>query len=394
MKLSKRAQKLGCSPIRSPLKPKDASVKVHRLNIGQPDIHSPKEFIDALHTFSHPVVAYDSAHGNAELLSAWTNTINTQYKTSLTPENMVITSGSSEALTFAFNICCDAGDNILVFAPTYANYTGFATMTGINLTTIQCLFDSGFHIPVDVHEIEKNITKKTRAILICNPNNPTGAVFTKAELHTMLELCEKHDLFLIVDEVYREFVYDTQPISILQIAPLHERVVVVDSISKRYSLCGARIGCIISHNESIIAAATNFAGTRVSAPIVEQTAAAHMLNTISDVYLTETVREYTERRATLISNLTTIPGVEVCPPEGGFYVFAKLPIKDSADFCKFMLGEFSYNNATVAIAPAHGFFIAKPESKSYVRIAFVVSVPQLLDATEILRHALEAYKSR
>jgi aspartate aminotransferase len=364
------------------------------LNIGQPDIHSPKEFIDALHAFSNPVVAYDSAQGNADLISAWVRTINTQYKTALAPENMVITSGSSEALTFAFNICCDAGDNILVFAPTYANYTGFATMTGINLNVIQCSFDSGFHAPVNKHEIEKCITKKTRAILICNPNNPTGTVFTEAEIRTLLDICEQHDLFLIVDEVYREFVYDTKPTSALEIAPHSDRVVVVDSISKRYSLCGARIGCIISHNENFIAAATNFAGTRVSAPIVEQIAAAHMLNTIPDNYLTETVREYAERRATLISNLSTIPDVEVCVPEGGFYVFAKLPVKDSADFCKFMLGEFSHNGNTVALAPALGFFISKPQSKSYVRIAFVVSVQDLISATDVLRHALEAYQNR
>lgn len=392
MKLSKRAQKLGCSPIRSPLKPKDASVHVHRLNIGQPDIHSPREFLDALRTFSNPVVAYDSAQGNTDLISAWVNTINNQYRTTLTPQNMVITSGSSEALTFAFNICCDGGDNILVFAPTYANYTGFATMTGINLNVIQCSFDSGFHVPVNMHEIEHHITKKTRAILICNPNNPTGTVFTEAEIRTLLELCERYDLFLIVDEVYREFVYETQPVSVLEIAPQHERVVVVDSISKRYSLCGARIGCIISHNEGFIAAATNFAGTRVSAPVIEQIAAAHMLNTIPNDYLTETVREYTERRAVLVSNLNSIPGVEVCIPEGGFYVFAKLPVKDSADFCKFMLNEFSHNNATVAIAPAHGFFISKPESKSYVRIAFVLSCDDLQQATKIIEKALEAYR--
>lgn len=394
MKLSLRAKHIGSSPIRSPVTPTDPRVYVHRLNIGQPDIHSPQEFLDAVRSFSSSVVAYDAAIGNTSLIAEWVSTLNKQYNLSLTPSEMVITSGSSEALTFLFSICCDANDQIVVFSPTYANYSGFAAIAGVKLVSIPCKLDDNFHIPSDDAEIEKRITKKTKAMLICNPNNPSGTVFTDEELTRLVAICEKHDLILIVDEVYREFVYDNRtPRCIFELTDDSPRVVVVDSVSKRYSLCGARLGCVITHNTEIRTAVANFASTRVSAPIIEQIATAHMLRTIPDAYLTNTVKEYTARRETLIKLLRRIPNVEVCDAEGGFYVLAKLPVADSDEFCRFMVRDFAHNNETLAIAPAHGFFINNTHVTNYVRIAFVVSVPDLHKAAEILRRALDAYSA-
>ena len=390
--LSKRAQSMSVSPIRNLVPPKNKNVHVHKLNIGQPDIESPKEFLQGVRQFSSYVIAYDSAKGNKNLLQEWTKKFNQNYALDLTENEMLITSGSSEALTFAFNICCDVDDEILVFAPTYANYTGFAIMSGVRLIPIPCRFDTNFHIPIHTQEIEQHITSKTKAILICDPNNPTGTTFTEAELLNLLSICTSHNMFLIVDEVYREFVYDgIKPKSILQLAPKHESVVVVDSISKRYSLCGARIGCLVAHNQAFMQAATNFASTRVSAPTIEQEAAAYMLKHISASYLQNAIDEYEQRRNVLVSLLQNIPGVKVRAPEGGFYVLAELPVADSKAFAHFMEYEFSLNNETVSIAPANGFFIGSTVPTSYVRIAFVLSIPHLRQSVKILEEALKSY---
>ena len=356
--LSKRAQSMSVSPIRNLVPPKNENVHVHKLNIGQPDIESPKEFLQGVKYFSSYVIAYDSAKGNKNLLREWTKNFNQTYALDLTENEMLITSGSSEALTFAFNICCDVDDEILVFAPTYANYTGFATMSGVRLIPVPCRFDTNFHIPLNIQEIEQHITHKTKAILICNPNNPTGTVFTDEELLNLLSICTTHNIYLLVDEVYREFVYDGKtPKSILQLAPKHENVVVLDSISKKYSLCGARIGCLITHNQAFMQAATNFASTRVSAPTIEQEAAAYMLKHTQASYLQGAIKEYEQRRNVLVSLLQNIPGVKVQAPEGGFYVLAELPVTDSKAFAHFMEYEFSLDDETVSIAPANGFFI-------------------------------------
>lgn len=392
MKLSNRALQTPNSPIRSPVVPNDSSVRVIKLNIGQPDIASPPEFFAGIEKCTKSVLAYDDAAGNRNLINAWVTTLNKQYNLSLTKNDMLITSGSSEALTFLFSICCDANDEILVFNPTYANYVGFASIAGIKLTSIACSHDERFHMPVDIGDVEKHITQKTKAILICNPNNPSGTVFTDDELKSLVTLCEKHDILLIVDEVYREFVYDDRtPRCVLQIAPKSEHVVVVDSLSKRYSLCGARLGCLITHNNDVMTAAINFASTRVSAPTIEQEAAATMMNTISETYLSDVVAEYTRRRKTLIASLEMIHGVEIVVPEGGFYVLAKLPVEDTQKFTRFVVQDFSMNGETVAIAPAHGFFINDETTKQWVRIAFVVCEDELKRAIEILHYALVVY---
>lgn len=388
MRLSERAQQMQVSPIRNLVRPQNPHTHVYALNIGQPDLPSPPEFLTALKSFDSTTVAYDGAQGNTELITHWTHTLNRAYNINCTHEHMVITQGSSEALAFALNICCDAGDEVLVFTPTYANYTGFATMAGVTLRAVECEFESNFHLPESFQ-----VTDKTRAILLCSPNNPTGTVYSDSELQAILAVCEQHDLFLIVDEVYREFVYDgKQPRTIFQIAPQNQRIIVVDSLSKRYSLCGARIGCLLSWNSDVIAAATNFASTRVSAPTVEQVAAASMLKTLSTDYLTHAVETYRQRRDVLIAELSKIDGVEVQPPEGGFYVFAKLPVDDSRAFAQFMLQNFELNGATVFVSPANGFRIQSTDTPtSFVRIAFVLNTHDLVAAAHIVKCALTAY---
>ena len=392
MKLSNRATRTAASPLRSLENPKDKSVHVHRLNIGQPDIHTPQEFYDGLDYYSDKVVAYDAAVGNKTLISEWTKLINTQYNTNITHDEMLITSGSSEALTFVLSICCDVNDEVLVFSPSYANYSGFAAIAGVTLVPVECSLDDGFHAPKNTDDITQHITQNTRAILLCNPNNPTGTAFRQDEVQAILNICEKHDLFLIVDEVYREFVYENVPYSVLQIAPKHERVIVIDSVSKRYSLCGARVGCLITSNTDVMKAALNFASTRVSAPTIEMSATAHMLKKLSPDYLTRTVQEYKERRDVLVAGLQSIPNVEFRVPEGGFYALVKLPVEDARDFAQFMLRDFSMNNETLCISPASGFFLtAQNTPQNYVRIAFVVSQGDIQKSIEILKNALIVY---
>lgn len=393
--ISNRAQKTPASPIRSLVTyANDAEkrgVKVLKLNIGQPDIHSPDEFLDGVRRFDDKVVAYDATNGNAKLLTEWCSLLNKNYAIDVSPTNMIITAGSSEALTFAFSICCDVNDEILVFEPSYANYTGFAAIAGVNLVPVQCSFEGGFHLPPK-SEIEKHITKKTKVVLVCNPNNPTGTVLTTDELTMLIDVCDTHNLFLMVDEVYREFVYgERQPQCIFQVAPKHEKLIVIDSISKRYSLCGARIGCLVSFNSEVLKSASSLASTRVSAPTIEQEATAHMLRYLSHRYLIDVVGEYRNRRDAIIAELRAIPGVRVNDAEGGFYVLAQLPVADAEDFCKFLLRDFSHNNETVFLAPASGFYITPHSGVQSVRIAFVLSCAECRRAIDIVRRALEVY---
>jgi aspartate aminotransferase len=391
MRLSNRAKNTTVSPLRSISVP--SSVSVYHLNIGQPDIESPKEFLDALKNFDSKVVAYDAARGNPELLKEWTNKLNTDYSLQLKEQDVLITSGSSEALTFLFGICCDSGDQILVPQPCYANYTGFASIMDVTLVSVDCPYTNGFHLP-SIESVESKITDKTKAILICNPNNPTGTVFTRDEVSALIRVCEKHDILLIVDEVYREFVYDSaQPFCAFQLAPNSKHIVVVDSLSKRYSLCGARVGCLITQNEGLMQAAASFASTRVSSPSIEQQVAAVMMSTLPDSYLSDVVCEYQRRRDVVAKGLSQIHGAEYVVPEGGFYFLAKLPVDDATKFVSFALQQFSSNNETVFVAPANGFFIDSDDSCSYVRIAFVLSCDKLERAMELLKSSVEAYKS-
>lgn len=394
-KISQRAQKTPPSPIRSLSRfasdAENRGVYVHKLNIGQPDVESPTEFLSALRAFDEKVISYDATNGNPTLLTEWCRVLNDAYNINVSSKNMIITTGSSEALTFAFSVCCDVGDEILVFEPTYANYAGFAALSGVSLVTAPCAFSTGYHLP-DRRDILQKISSKTKAILVCNPNNPTGTVLTTDELTMLVNICEERDLFLIVDEVYREFVYTNDgAMSVFQIAPKHEKIIVVDSVSKRYSLCGARVGCLVSFNDVVMNAASVLASTRVAAPTIEQVATAHMLRNTPQQYLINAINEYRQRRDVIVSELMNIKGVHVNEAEGGFYVLAELPVSDATAFCTFLLRDFSHNNETVFLAPATNFYITPESGKNAVRIAFVTSVEESKRAIDIIRRALEVY---
>lgn len=367
---------------------------MYRLNIGQPDLRSPKEFLEGVTSFNKDVVAYEGSQGSRDLLSTWVSCINRDYNIGLTSEQMLITMGASEALIFAFMVACDPGDEILIFDPTYANYIGFSAISGVRLVSLPCALEQKFALPTR-EDIERYISPYTRAVLLCNPNNPTGTVCSDDELRMLIDLCRERDLFLIVDETYREFVYDgVKPRSVFEIAPKDPRIIVVDSLSKRFSLCGARIGCMITWHPEVMRAAFHIAQARLSAPTVEQEAAAHMLNTISGEYLQDALREYQSRRDAAVSALSRIPGVTTHAPKGGFYLLAKLPVRDAEDFAMFMLNEFSSDGKTTFVAPAAGFYMLREAGRSTIRIAFVLNREDTEVAIALLGEGLWQYQAR
>jgi aspartate aminotransferase len=396
--LSQRALKTPASPIRRLAGLAHAAeqrgVKVYRLNIGQPDLPSPPEFVKAVAQCCEPVVAYEASQGSQSLLQSWCSHLNRDYSIGVTEHQMLITMGASEALIFAFMTCCDPGDEILIFDPTYANYIGFAAISGVRLVPLPCPLENNFPLPTK-EEIERFISPYTRAILICNPNNPTGAVCSDEELQRLLEVCRERDLFLIADETYREFVYDgCKPRSIFELAPQDPRVVMVDSLSKRYSLCGARIGCLVTWNKEVRQAAFHIAQARLAAPTIEQHAAALMLDHISPRYLQDARFEYEARRNVAVRSVSMIPGVVVQAPRGGFYLLAKLPIDDADAFAAFMLTDFSLKGETVFVAPASGFYMHREAGRSAIRIAFVLEQADTERAIRVLAEGVRAYVAR
>jgi aspartate aminotransferase len=398
IKLSDRARTTPPSPIRKLAhlanKAKKSGIHVYHLNIGQPDIESPKEFFDGLNLFKQPVIAYEQSQGNEGLCTAWSNYINKTLRIKTTPEQFLITMGASEALVFLFNTCCDPGDEIIIFDPTYANYLGFASIAGVNLVPVLSNMDNNFAIP-ERSEIEKKITKRTRAILVCSPNNPTGTVCRREELQLLFDLCEEHNLFLISDETYREFVYDDlTPLSILHLVPDSKRVIVIDSLSKRFSLCGARIGCLLTCNEEIIAATLKIAQARLAAPTIEQFASAYMLDHIQEDYLARVRAEFQSRRDALYNALKEIPDIVIHKPEGAFYTVAQLPVSNAEDFASFLLSQFSYKMSTTFVAPAAGFYMQNSQGIQKARFAYVLNKGDIERAIEALAAGLEQYKQK
>ncbi len=397
LKLSHRAEKTPASPIRKlaglAQKAADSGTHVYRLNIGQPDLLSPHEFLDGISQAVKPIVAYEASQGSQQLLSAWSGYLNRGFNLGITPEQILITMGASEALIFAFMVCCDPGDEILIFDPTYANYIGFAAISGVRLVPLPCPPDSGAAVPTR-EEIARYISPYTRAVLVCNPNNPTGSVCTDAQLKMLLELCHQEDLFLIVDETYREFVFDgLKPRCIFELSPGDQHVIVVDSISKRFSLCGARIGCMLTWNKELMQAAFHIAQARLAAPTIEQDAAAHMLRTVGDAYLTQAHGEYNRRRNAAVAALDALPGVKAFIPKGGFYLLAQLPVDDAEHFASFMLTDFKYNGATTFVAPAAGFYMHREMGRKTIRIAFVLNEDDTRKAISVLGAGLVAYNA-
>lgn len=396
-KISARALLTPPSPIRKlsglANRAKIAGTHIYHLNIGQPDLLSPPEFFEGLKTFKDKVLAYEDSRGLTRLREAWSAYTNKTSPLSTSPDDFIITTGASEALIFAFNVCCDADDEILVFDPSYANYISFAAIAGVALIPVRCSLDDDFALPARL-AIESRISHRTKAILFCNPNNPTGSHYAAKDLQLLIEICNERNIFLIVDETYREFVFDgRKPISVLELAPENPRVIVVDSLSKRFSLCGARIGCIITRNASFMQAALAVAQARLSCSTIEQVAAAYMLERISPDYVEKMRLEYEGRRNALLESLKQISGVKVASPQGAFYAMAQLPVDDAELFSSFLLTDFSFGGASTFIAPAQGFYLESERGKKEARIAFVLDKGSIEKAIEILGHGLIKYNS-
>ena len=394
--ISERAVLMPASPIRrlAPLAEaaKARGTKVYHLNIGQPDLKSPKVGLDALKQVDREILEYSPSDGFLSLREKLVGYYD-QYQIKLTPDDIIVTSGGSEAVLFAFMSCLNPGDEIIVPEPAYANYMAFAISAGAIIRPITSTIDDGFALP-PIEKFEELINERTRGILICNPNNPTGYLYTRKEMNSIRDLVRKHDLFLFSDEVYREFIYTGSPyISACHLEGIEQNVVLIDSVSKRYSECGIRIGAFITKNKEVRNAVMKFCQARLSPPLLGQIVAEASLDAPRD-YSIHTYEEYIERRNCLIDELNKLPGVYSPIPMGAFYTVARLPIDDSDRFCEWCLKEFSYEGATVMLAPASGFYSHPDMGRNEVRIAYVLEKPELKRAIHILGKALEAYPGR
>lgn len=394
--LSRRALEMPASPIRklAPLAEaaKARGTRVLHLNIGQPDIETPACMRDRLKQIDARVLEYSPSTGTPEFIRSLKRYYERRLGLNLESNQILATTGGSEAILFAFMACANEGDDVIVVEPYYANYKAFATMAGLNLVPVLSRGRDGFHLPPR-QVWEKALTPRTRLVIICNPSNPTGTVYTPEELEMVAEFCRDHGLFLVSDEVYREFTYDDRrAVSALELANMDELVIVVDSLSKRYSACGIRLGSLVTRNAEIYDACLRMAQGRLSPPGLAQFIAVGA-ETLGDDYTLDIVNEYRRRRDVLYEGLRTIPGVELQPPEGAFYCMPKLPVANAEDFCIWLLSEFEHDGATVMLAPASGFY-ASPLGKSEVRIAYVLKEDDLRHAVELLRVALERYNLR
>ena len=392
-RISTKGQQMPESPIRK-LVPyseiaKKKGHKVYHLNIGQPDIKTPEVALNAVKNADITVLEYSHSAG----FESYRNKLSQYYQTHGLPINtadIIITTGGSEALLFAMGSTMDQGDEIIIPEPFYANYNGFSTASGVNVVPVISTIDEGFALP-PIAAFEKLITPKTKAILICNPGNPTGYLYSKEEILQLAEIVKKHDLFLIADEVYREFIYDGEEhFSVMNVPGLEENAIMIDSVSKRYSMCGARIGCIVSKNKELMATAMKFAQARLSPPTYAQIASEAALETPQS-YFDDVITEYKDRRDTLITELQKIEGVKVATPKGAFYCIAKLPVKSADDFAQWLLESYDFNGETVMVAPAAGFYSTPNVGLDEVRIAYVLKKEDLIKSVEILKEALIAY---
>jgi len=366
--------------------------KVYHLNIGQPDIETPAGMLNAIKNIDFKVWAYTPSEGTLSYRTKLTEYYN-KLGYNITPDNILVTTGGSEAITIAMMSCLDAGDEIIIPEPFYANYNGFASQSDIVVKPILSYIDNGFALP-PIAEFEKLITPKTKAIFICSPNNPTGYLYSKAELEELKKLVLKYDLYLFSDEAYREFCYDgSEFASPMFLEGLEENVVILDTVSKRYSACGARLGCLITKNKAVWAAGLKFAQARLSPGMVEQIAGAAAVDT-PDEYFEAVNKEYTARRNTIVSALNKMNGVYCPNPGGAFYVVAQLPIDNADKFCQWILESFSYNNQTVMMAPATGFYSTEGAGLNEVRMAYVLNIDDIQNAMLCLEKALEEYPGR
>lgn len=368
---------------------KKNGIKVFHLNIGQPDIKTPKVALEAIKNNTVEVLAYSRSEGSEEYRQKIAdyyagNSIN------VTASEIIVTTGGSEALLFAMGTITDPGDEIIIPEPFYANYNGFSIASGVNIVPVVSKIENNFALPA-IEKFEKLISSKTKAILICNPGNPTGYLYSRDEIQKLAEIVKKHDLFLIADEVYREFVYDNeQHYSVLNGFGLENNAIIIDSVSKRYSMCGARIGCLVSKNKEVISTALKFAQARLSPPTFAQIASEAALETPQS-YFDEVIIEYKERRDTLIAELNKIEGIKVATPKGAFYCVAELPVDDADKFAQWILEDFNLDNQTVMVAPAAGFYSTKGIGTNQIRIAYVLKKEDLIKSVKILKAAIQKY---
>lgn len=393
--ISDRIQEIPLSPIRklTPLadEAKSRGIKVYHLNIGQPDIHTPEEGMDAMRKIDRKVLEYSPSQGFLSLrqrISEYYAGFGMKYS----PDEIIVTTGASEAVLFSFITCMDPGDEIITTEPTYANYLSFAAAAGVKVVPITTSIDNGFALP-PAERFEELITGRTRAILICNPNNPSGSLYSREEMEMLAEIVKRHGIFLFADEVYREFVYDGMDFfSAGHLEGVDENVVIFDSMSKRFSECGIRIGAVITKNKAVAEGFLKLAQARLSPPLIGQIVAEASFSA-GHAYLDPIAKEYRHRRNVLVECLQNIPGIKVIRPQGAFYVIASLPVENAEDFCSWCLSDFSDNGETVMMAPASGFYITPGLGLSEVRIAYVLNAADLQRATAILGKALQQYNS-
>lgn len=394
--ISKKAQNMPASPIRKLVPFSDAAkkrgIEVFHLNIGQPDIETPNLALEAVRNYTEKVVKYSPSEGTLSYRKKLCEYYE-KYDIHILPEEMIITTGGSEALLMTFLTIMDPDDEVIIPEPFYANYNGFAKNVGVNVKPIYSSIDTGFALP-DISEFEKAITPRTKAILICNPNNPTGYLYSEEEMETLRQIVLKHDIFLISDEVYREFCYeDAIHHSALKLKGIEDHVILIDSASKRFSACGIRIGRMITKNKELLSAAMKFAQARLSPPTFGQVAGEAALDSPQSYY-DEIVREYESRRDVCIEGIKNIEGAYCPTPKGAFYIVAHLPIDDSERFCKWMLTDYNYNGKTVMMAPASGFYSTEGRGKQEVRISYCLKKEDLKEAMAIIKEALLSYPGR
>ena len=395
-RISKSASSIPASAIRmlTPFadKAKEDGVKIYHLNIGAPDIKSPECAVRALKEFSFDHLPYSNSAGTLELRKALTDKYYHKAGIEIGLDDVLVTTAGSESLTFIFHAAFDPGDEVLAMEPYYCNYNTLAKMNGVKVVAVHTDIRSGFALP-EAEEIEKHITPRTKGIIICNPSNPTGMIYSKEEMLAIADICRRHDLFFISDEAYREFCYTEEPyFSVMQIPGLEENAILVDSASKRYNLCGARIGCVVSRNKALIELITKFAQARLCPPVLGQTVALGAIDA-EDAYFAAVKEEYIARRNYTVKALNAIPGVFSPQPDGAFYTVAELPVEDATAFCKWLLTDFRLDGETVMITPAEAFYSTPGEGRNQVRIAYVLEVPELKKAMHILEKALETYKN-
>ena len=393
---SQRGDAMPLSPIRKlvPLadKAKARGIKVYHLNIGQPDLKTPQVALDALHNINREILEYSPSDGIKSLRTKLAGYYH-RFNIDVTEEDIIITTGGSEAVNFAFMSCLDPGDEIIVPEPAYANYTAFAIAAGAVIKPVFSSIEEGFALP-PIEKFEELITPRTKGILICNPNNPTGYLYTRSEMNQIRDLVRKHDLYLFSDEVYREFCYTGAPyISAFHLDGIEENVVLVDSVSKRYSECGIRIGALVTKNKAVRQNVMKFCQARLSPPLLGQIVAEASIDTPQE-YMLEMYNEYVERRKYLIDGLNRIPGVYSPIPMGAFYTVARLPVDDTDRFCSWLLSDFEYNGETIMMAPASGFYTTPGIGRDEVRIAYVLDKEDLKKALVVLQKALEVYPGR